>query len=93
MGKPKMRLGNEFLNPSKMVQVMEKAKNSKPVPWNMTGTKQEPQVRAKPEAAGGKSHPGAAPNSSPAAFEGMPRAQGKPGRKGSGWTAPNTHPG
>lgn len=72
MGKSKTRFGNELLNPTKMGQRMEKPKNSKPAPWNVTGgTKQEPEVKAKPEAGGGKSHPGAAPNSSPAAFGGI----------------------
>lgn len=78
-----------------MVRMMEKAKNSKPVPWNMTGTRkgqrqQEPGVRAKPEAGqgdGGRSRPGAVTNSSPAAFEESP-AQGKPHRKGSGLQNP-----
>lgn len=100
-GKSKTRCRNKLLNPSKTVQMMEKPKNSKPMPWNK-GQKQEPEVRAKPEAAhcgGGRSHPGAIPNSSPGVFEGISSSE-KAMQEGQwitepckSWAASNTHPG
>lgn len=57
---------------------MEKPKNSKAVPWNMTGTRKEQSRSLKSgpclklgQGGGGRSHPAAVTNSSPAAFKGI----------------------